>query len=638
MRPFRIAIACCLFLLVCSFSAAAEKPQKAQTKPAAPHITLTVDATEAPRKIFHARLTIPATAGTMTLYYPKWIPGEHGPTGPIQDLTGLHFTANSQPLQWRRDLVDGWTFHVEVPPGVTSIEASLDYVSPSGGGEGMYSGAESATDKLTVLAWNTVLLYPAGWTTDELVYEATLRLPPTWKFGTPLPIGPQMNTPRGQTNFQPVSLTMLVDSPVIAGEYLRVVPLSDNRDHPLQEMDIAADSAAALDAPADVLEHYKNLTVQAEKLFGAQHFRDYHFLYTLSDHVSHFGLEHHESNDSRSRERALVDPEKRLMAAGLLSHEYVHSWNGKYRRPADLATSDFEKPMQDDLLWVYEGLTSYLGDVLSARSGIRTPAQFRDVVAQIAARLDHTPGRTWRNLQDTADGVPTMQLAPHEWESWRRTVDYYDEDVLNWLWADMIIRDQTHGAKSIDDFCHLFHGGESGPPQVKTYTFDDVVNTLNQVTPYDWRAFWTERLTNHGPGAPLQGLEASGWKLVYDGNRSELEHVEEGPNGSSAAYSIGFLLRGDGAIVDTIEGMPGAKAGIGPGMKLIAVNGRKFSADSLRDALKASITATTPLELLVQNGEYFHTYQLDYHGGEKYPHLVRDESKPDTLSEILKPK
>jgi predicted metalloprotease with PDZ domain len=533
MRIFRVAIAYCLFLSICSFHAEAEKPQKAQknsaVKIAAPHIILSVDATEAPRKIFHARLTIPATAGTMTLYYPKWIPGEHGPTGPIQDLTGLHFTANGQPLQWRRDLVDGWTFHVEVPAGVASIQASLDYASPAGG-EGMFSGAESSTDKLTVLAWNTVLLYPAGWTTDELTYDATLRLPPTWKFGTPLPIGPQMNTPPGITIFQPVSLTMLVDSPVIAGEYLRVVPL---RDDPLQEIDIAADSATALDAPPEVLDHYKNLTVQAQKLFGAQHFRDYHFLYTLSDHVSHFGLEHHESNDSRSRERALVDFDERLMAAGLLSHEYVHSWNGKYRRPADLATSDFEKPMQDDLLWVYEGLTSYLGDVLSARSGIRTPAQYRDVVARIAARLDHTPGRIWRNLQDTADGVPSMQLAPRQWESWRRTVDYYDEDVLNWLSVDMIIREQTHGAKSMDDFCHLFHGGESGPLQVKTYTFDDVVNTLKQVTSYDWRAFWTERLTNHAPGAPLQGLEASGWKLVYDGNRLSLNVLKKAPKAAA---------------------------------------------------------------------------------------------------------
>jgi len=634
MKLGRVVIRCCVSLLICGSVAVAQRAQKtpkAAPKPA-PRITLSLDATEAPRKIFHARLTIPAAPGMLTLYYPKWIPGEHGPTGPIQDLTGLTFTANGQTLKWRRDLVDGWTFHVEVPAGVSSIEAALDFVSPGAGNRGMFTGAASATDKMTVVSWNTVLLYPDGWTSDELTYEASLRLPAGWKSATPLPVAAQMNT-SGEIKFQPVSLTMLVDSPVISGEYFRVIPLADN---PPQELDIAADSAGALEAPPEVFDHYKNLTDQAKKLFGAQHFRDYHFLYSLSDHVAHFGLEHHESNDSRSAERALIDPGQRLLAAGLLSHEYVHSWNGKYRRPAGLSTPDYQKPMQDDLLWVYEGLTSYLGDVLSARSGIRTPEQFRDNVARIAARLDHTPGRTWRNLQDTADGVPAMQGSPSQWESWRRTVDYYDEDVLNWLWVDMIIRQQTHGAKSMDDFCHLFHGGESGPPQVKTYNFEDVVKTVNQVTPYDWDKFWTERLTNHAPGAPLAGLEASGWKLAYDDKRSELERAEEARNEIDAAYSVGLLLHRDGVIVDTIEGMAAAKAGIGPGMKVIAVNGRAFSDDSLRDALKDGKTSPTPIELLVENADYFHTYKLDYHGGEQYPHLVRDASKPDELSEIIK--
>lgn len=597
---------------------------------AAPTITISVDATDAPRKIFHAHLTIPATPGTMTLYYPKWIPGEHGPTGPIQELAGLRFTGNGQALKWRRDLLDGWTFHVEVPQGVALVDAALDYLSPTGRA-GMYSGGQSATDKMAVISWNTLLLYPAGWTSDELTYQATLHLPAGWKFGTPLPIASQ---DANEIKFNPASLTTLVDSPLIAGEYLRVVPLAEN---PRQEMDIAADSEAALDAPADAFDHYKSLTDQAYKLFGAHHFRDYHFLYSLSDHVTHFGLEHHESNDSRSGERYLVDPELRLLAAGLLPHEYVHSWNGKYRRPADLATSDYEKPMQDDLLWVYEGLTSYLGDILSARSGLRNPEQFRDSVALIAAEMDHVPGRVWRNLQDTADGVPAMQDAPPEWMSWRRDLDYYDEDVLNWLWVDTFIRRQSNGKKSIDDFCHLFHGGASGPPEVKPYTFDDVVNALNQVAAYDWRGFWTERLANHGPGAPLGGIEASGWKLVYDESRSELyraqEHEYEGVN---AAYSIGLLLKEDGTIVDTIEGMPAAQAGIGPGMKVVAVNGRRFTSDVLRDALKAGKNSSEPLQLLIENTDYYKTYKLDYHGGEKYPHLVRDESKPDMLTDIIR--
>ncbi len=604
---------------------------KALPKSAATTITIAVDASEAPRKIFHATLTIPAAAGTLTLYYPKWIPGEHGPTGPIQDLAGLKFTANGQTLKWRRDLLDGWTFHVEVPAGASAVDASLDFISPAGRDEGMYTGGESATDKMTVLSWNTVLLYPAGWTTDELTYQASLRLPEGWKFGTPLPVASQSGA---ELKFNPVSLTTLVDSPVIAGEYLRVVPLSEN---PRQEMDIAADNPGDLDAPQDELDHYKALTDQALKLFGAQHFRDYHFLYSLSNHVAHFGLEHHESNDSRSSERSLVEDDPRLLASGLLSHEYVHSWNGKYRRPADLATPDYEKPMQDDLLWVYEGLTSYLGDVLSARSGIRTPDQLRDYVASIAARLDHVPGRTWRNLQDTADGVPSMQGAPPEWESWRRTVDYYDEDVLNWLWVDTIIRQQTQGHKSMDDFCHLFHGGQSGPPEVKTYTFDDVVNTLNQVAPYDWRGFWTERLTNHGPGAPLAGIEGSGWRLVYNEVPSELIKVRKRElKEVNAEYSIGLLLDESGNIIDTVEGMPAAKAGVGPGMKVVAVNGKRFSAELLGDVLKAAKNSSDPIELLVENADYYAIYQLDYHGGEKYPHLVRDESKPDVLADIIK--
>ena len=609
-------------------------PNAAQTSPAGavPTITVSVDATDAPRKIFHAHLTIPAASSTLTLYYPKWLPGEHGPTGPVQELAGLRFTGNGQILKWRRDPLDGWTFHVEVPQGVSLVDAGLDYMAPAGR-DGIYTGGQSATEKMTVISWNTLLLYPAGWTSDQLTYEASLRLPAGWKSGTPLPTASQTG---GEIRFKPASLTTLVDSPVIAGEYLRIVPLAEN---PHQELDIAADSATALDAPADVFEHYKSLTDQAFKLFGARHFRDYHFLFSLSDHVEHFGLEHHESNDSRVPERGFVEPELRLFSAGLLPHEYVHSWNGKYRRPADLATPDYQKPMQDDLLWVYEGLTSYLGDVLSARSGLRTPEQLRDSVALIAAQMDHVPGRVWRNLQDTADGVPAMQGAPAEWQSWRRDLDYYDEDVLNWLWVDTIIRQQTSGKKSIDDFCHLFHGGQSGPPEVKAYTFDDVANTLNQVAPYDWRGFWNERLTTHGPGAPLGALANSGWKLVYDETRSELYRVQEHAEDEiDVRYSIGLLLKEDGKIVDTVEGMPAAVAGIGPGMKLIAVNGRRFTDDVLRDALKATKNSSEPLQLLIENTEYYKTYRLDYHGGEKYPHLVRDETKPDLLSDIIRPR
>jgi predicted metalloprotease with PDZ domain len=615
-----VGILCVIFVSVLSWCANA------------PTVTISVDATNAPRKIFHASLRIPAAPGDLTLYYPKWIPGEHAPDGPVIDVAGLFFKANGQTLKWRRDLQDGFTIHVEVPAGVNQVDAELDFLSPATF-EGGFSAGSSATAKLAVISWNQVLLYPKGWKSDDINYTATLKLPEGWKFGTPLPIASQSGN---EIHFATASLTTLVDSPVITGEFLKVVPLAQD---PLTEMDIAADSAAALEPPAEVWQHYKNLVDQAQKLFGAHHYRDYHFLYTLSDHVAHFGLEHHESDDSRVDERGLVDDTSRKLSAGLLPHEYVHSWNGKFRRPYDLATPDYEQPMQDELLWVYEGLTNYLGFVLTARSGLLTAEQDRDDLALTASQLDHLPGRQWRNLQDTADAAPQLYFAPQSWYSWRRGTDFYSEDTLNWLWVDVIIRQQSKGKKSIDDFCHLFHGAPSTGPALKTYNFDDVINALNQVVAYDWRSFWTERLTNHGPGAPLGGVEGSGWKLVYDDNPSEMLTSAAGmEHFVPAGFSLGLSLRDDGGINDTIEGEVAAKAGISPGMKVVAVNGRRFTPEILRDAVKSAKGGTGTIDLLVENSDYYKTYKLDYHGGEMYPHLVRDESKPDLLIEILKPK
>ena len=615
-------LACFCLALCCQFASAASGPT----------VSIAVDATHAPRKIFHASLKIPATPGDLTLYYPKWIPGEHAPDGPVVDLAGLFFRANGRALKWRRDPLDGFTIHVDVPAGVSEVDGELDFLSPATF-EGGFSSGSSATDKLAVISWNQVLLYPKGWKADEINYTASLKIPPGWKFGTPLPIASQNGN---EIHFATAPLTTLVDSPVITGEFLRVVPLAQD---PPTEMDIAADSAASLEPPQEVWDHYKSLVDQAQKLFGAHHYRVYHFLYTLSDHVAHFGLEHHESDDSRVDERSLVDESARKLSAGLLPHEYVHSWNGKFRRPLGLATPDYQQPMQGDLLWVYEGLTNYLGWVLTARSGLLTEEQNRDDLALTAAQMDHVPGREWRNLQDTADAAPQLYFAPEAWYSWRRGTDFYPESTLNWLWADIIIRQQSKGQKSIDDFCHLFHGGPSGGPALKTYTFDDIVSALNQIVAYDWRGFWTERLTNHGPGAPLGGIEGSGWKLTYNETPSEMlsdaagmEHVVP------SALALGLNLRDDGAIVDTVENMMAAQAGIGPGMKLVAVNGRRFTPDGLRDAIKSSKGATTPIELLVENDDYFKTYKLAYHDGELYPHLVRDDSKPDLLSEILKAK
>lgn len=603
------------------------------TPAAAPNLTVSVDATEAPRKIFHSQITIPASPGSLTLYYPKWLPGEHTPSGPILDAAGLKFTANGQILKWRRSLDDGWTFNVEVPAGVNEVHATLDFLSETDPELGAFSSGQSATNKLAILSWNQLLLYPKGFTSDQIKVTASLRLPSGWKFGTPLTVSSQSGD---EIHFNTVSLYTLVDSPVLTGEYLKAVRLTEGQTPPV-ELDVAADSAGALEPPSEVWDRYRQVVKQATTLFGATHYRDYHFLYTLSDHVAHFGLEHHESNDSRVEERTLLDPQLRMLHGSLLTHEYVHSWNGKYRRPAGLIIPDYQQNMHDDLLWVYEGLTEYLGDVLAARSGIWTSAEYRDTLARVFAMMDHNTGRSWSNLQDTADFAPELYYGPHEWRSWRRETDFYEEGELDWLWVDTIIRQQSKGTKSMDDFCHLFHGAPNTPPIVKAYTFDDVVNALNQVVPYDWRGFWSERLTNHNPHAPSGGIEGSGWKVVYDKNRSDMDRIwEEDVRELNASYSIGLLLKEDGQVVDAVEGMAAARAGIGPGMKVVAVNGRRFTPQILRDALAYGMNAKEPLQLLVENTSYFRTFSLDYHEGEKYPHLVRDEGKPDLLSDIVR--
>ncbi|HEY2496748.1 MAG TPA: M61 family peptidase [Candidatus Angelobacter sp.] len=597
-------------------------------------IKLAVDATSAPQKILHAQLQIPVTPGEVNLAFPKWIPGEHGPTGPIVDLTGLKFFANGQRLTWRRDLDEMFTIHVTVPQGVNTLEAQLDLVLPAPP-EGFSSGA-SATTQLDMLSWNQVVLYPliAGRHTDDIPIVASLKLPAGWHYGTALPVAGESG---GQINFQQVSLTTLVDSPVLAGAHFRRIPLTP--EGPIQHyIDEVSDGDAALQMPPETIEHYKRLIAETGALYGARHYRDYHFLLTLSDHTAHFGLEHHESSDDRIGERTMIDDDARWLAAGLLPHEMSHSWNGKYRRPKGLATPDYQVPMEGDLLWVYEGLTEYLGEILTPRAGLWTKQQFLDETAETAAALDHTPGRSWRPLQDTADAAQILYGALPEFESWRRSVDYYPEGFLIWLEADTVIRQQTNGAKSMTDFCHIFHGGGNTPPMVKPYTFDDVVNTLNQVTPYDWKKFLRDRLDTYGPGAPLGGITNSGWKLVYDDNASEFtKAMEKVHNAVDARFSIGLSLDDKGGIRDVIMDSPAWKAGIAPGTTLIAVNGRKFDPDILRDALKAGKGNGPNLELLVMNGDYYKTFTLNYHDGEKYAHLVRDESKPDMLSDIIKP-
>lgn len=609
----------------------ATPPKSSATNAPARPILLMVDATEAPRKILRADLEIPVAPGKLTLVYPQWIPGEHGPTGPITDLTGIEFYAGSQRLTWRRDLVDMFAFHLDVPAGVSTLNARLELVMPAPP-EGFSSGA-SATTQLDLLSWNQVVLYPSGQKSDDVQVTATAKLPAGWHYGTALPIESESG---GEIHFKTVSLTTLVDSPVIAGAHFRRIELTGG---PIPHyIDEVSDGDAALDMPPETIAAYKRLVAETGALFGARHYNDYHFLLTLSDDTAHFGLEHHQSSDDRVAERTMIDDDMRWLAGALLSHEMTHSWNGKYRRPEGLATPNYQEPMKGDLLWVYEGLTEYWGNILAARAGLWNKQQFLDETAEIAAALDNTPGRRWRPLQDTADAAQLLYGAAPEFESWRRSVDYYPEGFLIWLEADTVIRRQTNGQKSLNDFSRLFHGGENTPPKVVPYTFDDVVSALNQVAPYDWTKFLRDRLDTYGPGAPLGGIINSGWKLVYTDEPSEFtKAMEKTRDEVDARFSIGLALNEKGGIKDVIEGSPAWKAGIAPGSTLAAVNGRKYNPDVLRDALRAGKNNGPNLELIVVNSDFYKTYVLDYHRGEQYAHLVRDETKPDMLTQIINP-
>lgn len=587
----------------------------------AQNLSLTVDATKVQNKILHVHLVMPAKPGPLTIYYPKWIPGEHGPDGPIASLTGLKFEVSGMVVPWRRDLLDTFTFHVDVPAGATQLEASYDYIEPDGG---------SATDKLLVLEWNEVALYPAGSTSDKLMYDAKLILPEGWKFGSSLPVASESGN---EITFKPISLELLVDSPVDAGEYFRNVDITPPGEPIHHELDLVADSEDALNISAKNKQEMINLVAESGKLFGARHYRDYHFLLALSDHVQHFGLEHHESNDSRLPERVLMGPGSGMALGGLLAHEFVHSWNGKFRRPADLTTPDFEKPMETDLLWGYEGLTDYLGPMLAARSGLWTPDQYHEYLASIAAMLGPgRPGRTWRPLQDTATGEPGLGFA-RGWMNWRRGTDYYDEGDLLWLEVATIIHQQTHGAKSIDDFCRAFHGGANNGPEVKTYTFDQLMDALNAIAPYDWAAFFRKRLDSTAKEAPVGGIENGGWKVTFTDQPAKLE----GRRGNFGdIYSIGLQVGGDGTVADSIVGSPAFQSGISSGMKIVGVNGRVFKPELLEDAVKDAKDNSKPITLLVVVDEYYRTCTINYHDGPRYPHLVREEGKPDYLDELIK--
>jgi predicted metalloprotease with PDZ domain len=596
-------------------------------------VKLRVDATDAPRRLFHVRMSMPVKAGAMTLLYPQWIPGEHGPTGPIANLVGLKVQGGGKTIAWKRDSVNMFAFHLDVPAGVTTLDVTFDFIAPPDA-EGFSSGA-STTTELAVVSWNQLLLYPQGAQADDFQYQATLKVPTGWRYGTALPIQRESGN---EIEFKPAALTTMVDSPVSAAAHYKTFDLGTEGGVP-HYLHVAADSDRALEAPPEVIEHFRNLVKETGALFGARHYRGYHFLYTLSDHIAHFGLEHHESSDDRTGERSLIDPDTLRASAYLLPHEMVHSWNGKYRRPAGLTSNGhdggYDTPMKGDLLWVYEGLTNYLGEVLAPRSGLWSAEDYRESLAGTAAELDNKAGRNWRPLEDTAVAAQVLYASNGDYGNLRRSVDYYPEGTLIWLEADVLIRQLSKGAKSLDDFCHAFHGGASGKVEMKPYEFNDVVAALNAVQPYDWAGFFNQRLHSTDGHAPLGGIEHSGWKLQYDNVRSDFwKAYEDKRKFSDLTYSIGLQVREDGTIEDVRYGGPAQKAGVTPSVKLIAVNGRQFSPTVIREA----VAAAKPVELLIKDGEFYKTFRVEYTGGEKYPHLVRDESKPDLLTAILSAK
>ena len=597
-----------------------------------PAITIALDVTDAPRKILRAELSIPVQPGPLTLVYPKWIPGEHGPTGPIDNFTGLTFIANNQTLPWKRDDVDMYAFHLNVPDGVSTIRAKVDFLTtaaPTG-----FSAGASTTANLAIVSWNEFILYPAGTAASRVRLEPSLKLPEGWKFGTAL----TERSREGNTiHFRAVALETLVDSPVLTGRYFKEIPLAAEVT-PKHYLDMAADGPEDLNPTPDMVAAFSNLVRETGALYKSRHYESYHFLLTLSDSVAHFGLEHHQSSDDRVGARLFLDEDSSLLDGDLLPHEFTHSWNGKYRRPSGLATANYQQPMKGDLLWVYEGLTQYLGDVLAVRSGIWTANQYRAALAASAAFLDHRPGRTWRDLEDTAVSAQTLYAASDQWDNWRRSVDYYTEGELIWLDVDTLIRKLSHGKRSLNDFCARFLGvGGNTPPQVLPYTLDDLVASLSAVQPYNWAAFLKERITSKSAHAPLDGIANGGYRIEYtDQENSIIRAAESTERGINAWYSIGMRVE-DQTIQDVLVGSPAYKAGLGPGMKIVAVNGRQVTDDLLHQAIRDTKDNGPPVELIVENTGYFKVVKIAYHDGERYPHLTREPNTRAILDDILKP-
>ncbi len=595
-------------------------------------IKITADLTEASRKLYHAEIDLPVKAGPNSFTTPEWIPGNHRPTGPVEDITGVVFTADGKVLPWRRDDVDLYEFHVNVPKGVTTLHAHLDCIVLS-----------RADDKMAVLEWEKLLLYPSHVPVKNIPVQPSVMVPAGWGIGTALrPVTAfDANTkPGGTVLYQPTTVEQLQDSPVIAGEYFREFPLATEM-KPERFIDVVSDEPDDSKLRPEVLKSLNTLVREADAAYGSHHYDHYNFLLTLSDVAGGEGLEHGQSSDNGVEELGFADSKHLLGNAELLSHEYTHSWNGKYRRPFNLYQTDFSKPEVGELLWVYEGMTQYMGNVLAARDGMWSPKDYHEMLAISAAQLDYKSGRAWRSTDDTATAASILRGGNPAWSNWKRGQDYYQEGELLWLDADTLIRQMTNGQKSLTDFQRIFlgKGGNTGP-LIVTYNREELIHDLNQVVAYDWAKFLHDRVDDVDPHVDLDGITRGGYKLVYQDHPSDAEKTIAGTRrgaGVDVWYSLGLRISPTGQIADVRWGSPADKAKLAPGQQLIAVNGRVFSPDTLIAAVTAAKGNSEPIHLLMQTETYVRPVDVAYHDGMRYPALVRDETQKDYLDEIIKP-
>ena len=593
-------------------------------------IDLAVNATDVARGIFRVHETIPvAAAGRLYLLYPQWLPGNHAPRGPIDDIAGLAISANGQPLAWKRDPVDVYAIQVGVPDGVRAIELAFDYVSPVAATQGRVV----MTSDLLSLQWNLVAFYPAGYFTRRIMVAPTVTLPAGWNYGTALE--PLSDKPGGPVAFRPVDFETLVDSPMLAGRWFRKVQLS-----PRVRLDIAADRPDELQANEAQLQAHRRLVEQAVKLFGAEHYDHYDFLLSISDRLGGIGLEHQRSSEDGVATGYFSRWDEQTQRHNLLPHEYSHSWNGKYRRGADLYTPDYSTPMRNSLLWVYEGQTQYWGYVLQARSGLVSPDDTLGALAMIAASLDLKPGRNWRPLIYTTNDPIIAARRPQPWLSLQRSEDYYNEGMLVWLDTDMQLRAMTGGKRSLDDFATAFFGMRDGDWGTLTYTFDDVVRTLDAIAPYDWAGFLRSRVDQPQPHAPLGWVEKGGYRLVYTDQPTNFWRLEERRKKSADfSYSLGVVIdTGDRSIDQVIWDSPAFEAGLTNGDIVVALDGESYDGSRLEDRIDSAVRTRKPIELLVRHGDQYRTVAIPYFGGNRYPKLERVGAAPGWLDQLLLPR